>query len=90
MWCSFGSWMGVEGGESARMVDEENNNYIRLEFSGDRLVGMQSVGNIEHIGVARGLIQAGHRLGDWKDKLIRSPRRLPEAYLATALVPPPV
>ena len=86
---SFGSWMGVDGGDSTRMVDEDNHRYIRLEFSGDRLVGMQSVGDIEHIGVARGLIQTGLRLGDWKEKLIRSPGRLPEAYLAAALGAPP-
>ena len=79
---SFGSWMGVEGGESGRMVDEENYRYLRLEFSGDKLVGMQSVGTTEHIGVARGLIQTGLRLGKWKDRLIASPGRLPEAYVA--------
>jgi len=79
---SFGSWMGVEGGESGRMVDEENDRYLRLEFSGDKLVGMQSVGTTEHVGMARGLIQTGLGLGEWKERLIASPARLPEAYVA--------
>ena len=79
---SFGSWMGVEGGESGRMVDEDNYRYLRLEFSGDKLVGMQSVGTTEHIGMARGLIQTGLSLGEWKDRLIAAPGRLPEAYVA--------
>ena len=81
---SFGLWMGVEGGETARMVDEENDRYLRLEFSGDKLVGMQSVGTTDHIGMARGLIQTGLRLGSWKDRLLKSPARLPEAYVAVS------
>ena len=76
--------MGVEGGQSGRMIDEANDRYLRLEFSGDKLVGMQSVGTTEHIGMARGLIQTGLRLGEWKDKLIASPARLPEAYVAVS------
>ena len=81
---SFGSWMGVDGGDSARSVDEVHSKYLRLEFDGDKLVGAQTVGLTEHIGVVRGLIQTGLRLGAWRDKLIKSPQRLAEAYVATA------
>jgi len=81
---SFGSWMGVEGGESAKMVDEENYRYLRLEFSGDQLVGGQALGMTENIGTMRGLIQTGLHLGEWKDKLMTQPQRLTEAYVATA------
>jgi NAD(P)H-nitrite reductase large subunit len=38
----------------------------------------------EHIGVLRGLIEGRVRLGEWKDRLLRDPLRLSEAYLARA------
>lgn len=81
---SFGTWEGVDGGERATMVDEEANRYIRLEFEGDRLVGAQCVGVTDHIGMLRGMIQTDLHLGSWKDKLIESPARIPEAYIAVA------
>ncbi len=81
---SFGQWQGVKGGGSVTKVDEDAYRYIRLEFDGDRLIGAQCVGVTEHIGMLRGLIQTGLPLGAWKDRLIESPERLPEAYVATA------
>jgi len=81
---SFGAWHGVKGGDNARMSDEDGYRYLRLEFDDDRLVGAQAVGLTDHIGVARGLIQTGQRLGRWKDRLKTSPERLAEAYIATA------
>lgn len=81
---SFGAWMGVDGGESARLVDEDASRYLRLEFSGDRLVGAQAVGLTENIGILRGLIQTELPLGHWKDRLLKSPERLAEAYVATS------
>lgn len=81
---SFGKWDGVKSGDSARMTDEKGNRYLRLEFDDDRLIGVQAVGVTDHIGIARGLIQTGQRLGRWKDKLMKSPERLSEAYIATA------
>lgn len=81
---SFGQWQGVPGGQSVAKVDVEAYRYIRLEFDGDKLVGAQCVGVTEHIGMLRGLIQTGLSLGPWKDRLIESPERLPEAYVATA------
>ena len=81
---SFGLWMGVEGGDSARMHDPTTNRYLRLEFDGNKLVGGQAVGLTEHVGMLRGLIQTELDLGEWKDKLMHSPERLPEAYVAVA------
>lgn len=81
---SFGLWMGVEGGDSAKMVDLENNRYLRLEFDGNKLVGGQAVGLTEHVGILRGLIQTELDLGPWKQKLLKSPERLPEAYIAVS------
>jgi NAD(P)H-nitrite reductase large subunit len=79
---SFGLWQGARSADSAKLVDEDRYKYLRLEFDGDRLVGAQSVGLTEHVGVLRGLIQSGTRLGGWKDKLKTAPERVTEAYVA--------
>lgn len=81
---SFGSWMGVEGGDQAEICDEKNYKYINLQFAGDVLVGASSLGMTDHVGVLRGLIQTKTRLGVWKQRLKRDPLRIMEAYLATA------
>ena len=81
---SFGAWAGRGDGEGARLVDERASRYMRLEFEGDRLIGAQMVGMTDHIGMARGLIQTGTRLGAWKGRLMKAPERLAEAYVATA------
>jgi len=80
---SFGQWMGEKGSEKAAMVDKANYRYLRLEFLEDRLIGAQSVGISEHIGMLRGLIQTGTRLGKWKQILMTSPSRISEAYVST-------
>ncbi|MDJ0639591.1 MAG: FAD-dependent oxidoreductase [Paracoccaceae bacterium] len=79
---SFGTWEGVEGGERAVLHDKDANRYIRLEFDGDQLIGAQCVGMTDHVGMLRGLIQTHLHLGPWKDKLIESPGRVAEAYVA--------
>ena len=66
------------------MSDEKNFRFLRLEFSGDVLVGANSVGLTEHVGVLRGLIQSRTKLGQWKDRLLQNPLALMEAYLATS------
>ncbi len=80
---SFGQWMGEKGSDSATMVDKTNYRYLRLEFQGDCLIGAQSVGLSEHIGMLRGLIQSGTHLGNWKQILMTSPHRISEAYVST-------
>jgi len=82
--CSFGQWMGGDGGRQARAVDEEGFKYLRLEFVDDRLVGANSVGLTREIGICRGLIETRLRLGAWVDRLIKDPGRLGEAYIACA------
>jgi NADPH-dependent 2,4-dienoyl-CoA reductase/sulfur reductase-like enzyme len=79
---SFGMWMGVDGGETAELIDETRFRYLNLQFEDDILVGASSLGLTEHIGVVRGLIQSKIRLKDWKQKLMRDPTRLMEAYIA--------
>ena len=66
------------------MSDIENFKYLNLQFRDDVLVGASSLGMTQHVGVMRGLIQTGCHLGEWKDKLMKAPNRLSEAYLACA------
>ncbi len=82
---SFGRWQGVEGGDSAEILDDENYRYIHLEFKEDRLVGALTLGHTAHVGVVKGLIQSQVKLGEWKDKLIEDPSQLMSAYLAKTL-----
>ncbi|MBS1173840.1 MAG: pyridine nucleotide-disulfide oxidoreductase family protein [Proteobacteria bacterium] len=81
---SFGAWEGVEGGQSVELVDEAQFRYLSLQFKDDLLIGATSIGLTEHVGVLRGLIQTRTRLGEWKDRLLRDPTRIKEAYLACA------
>jgi NAD(P)H-nitrite reductase large subunit len=81
---SFGQWQGVAGGQHAELSDDAHYRFIRLEFDHDRLVGANTIGLTDHVGVLRGLIQSGVSLGPWKDHLMADPLRLTEAYLASA------
>jgi NAD(P)H-nitrite reductase large subunit len=78
---SYGLWMGTEGGESTHLTDEERYRYLSLQFEDDVLVGAQALGLIQHVGVLRGLIQSRIKLGVWKDRLLKDPTQLMEAYL---------
>ncbi|MEZ5479338.1 MAG: FAD-dependent oxidoreductase [Thiolinea sp.] len=79
---SFGLWEGADGGDSSTLYDPERYRYINLQFEDDVLVGANTLGMTQHIGVMRGLIQNRMRLGKWKDKLMEDPSRVMEAYLA--------
>ncbi len=76
---SFG---GGGGEESVSVLDEERWRYMRLDFSGDRLVGAQAVGHVNMAGCLRGLIQSRMPLGRWKAILLKQPQRVAEAYVA--------
>ncbi len=79
---SYGLWQGVEGGDSSELLDEDGFRYIRLRFEDDRLIGANTLGMTQHIGIIRGLIQGRFGLGKWKDRLMENPLQLMEAYLA--------
>jgi len=81
---SFGQWQGVPGGGHVELLDEDGFKLLRLEFHDDVMVGANAVGLTDHLGVLRGLIEGRVRLGEWKDRLLRDPMRLQEAYLARA------
>jgi NAD(P)H-nitrite reductase large subunit len=81
---SFGNWEGVPGGEHVELTDLGAGRHLSLQFKDDVMVGCNSVGWTQHVGVMRGLVEGQIRLGAWKDKLKQDPTRLMDAYLASA------
>ena len=88
---SFGNWQGVPGsahGEHVELTDRQasggQGRHLSLQFKDDVLVGCNSVGWTEHVGVMRGLVEGAVRLGPWKEILKNDPTKLMEAYLASA------
>jgi NAD(P)H-nitrite reductase large subunit len=81
---SFGDWEGVPGGEHVELTDKSQGRHLSLQFKNDVLVGCNSVGWTEHVGVMRGLVEGQIKLGDWADTLKQDPTLLMEAYLAAA------
>jgi NAD(P)H-nitrite reductase large subunit len=84
---SFGQWQGVPGGQHVEVTDQDasgRGRHLSLQFDGDLMVGCNSVGWTEHVGVMRGLVEGQIRLGDWKDRLLQDPTQLMAAYLACA------
>jgi len=81
---SFGEWQGVSGGEHVELTDKAAGRHLSLQFKDDVLVGCNSVGWTEHVGVMRGLVEGQVKLGPWKDTLKQDPTLLMQAYLATA------
>jgi NAD(P)H-nitrite reductase large subunit len=81
---SFGKWDGVPGGEHVERTDTAAGRHLSLQFDGDRLIGCNAIGWTQHVGAMRGLVEGQVRLGEWKDKLLRDPTLLMEAYLACA------
>ena len=81
---SFGDWQGRPGGEHVELTDLPAGRHLSLQFKDDVLVGCNSVGWTEHVGVMRGLVEGQIKLGAWKDTLKNDPTKLVEAYLACA------
>ena len=81
---SFGNWEGVTGGQSAVLTDKASGRHLSLQFQGDVMVGCNSVGWTEHVGVMRGLVEGQVHLGAWKDRLMHDPTKLMDAYLDCA------
>ncbi|MDO8768544.1 MAG: FAD-dependent oxidoreductase [Burkholderiaceae bacterium] len=81
---SFGDWQGRPGGEHVELTDASQGRHLSLQFKDDVLVGCNSVGWTDHVGVMRGLVEGQVKLGAWKETLKADPTRLMEAYLASA------
>jgi NAD(P)H-nitrite reductase large subunit len=81
---SFGNWQGVPGGEQVELTDKAAGRHLSLQFKDDVMVGCNSVGWTEHVGVMRGLVEGQIKLGEWKDVLMKDPTQLMPAYLGSA------
>ena len=81
---SFGDWQGQPGGEHVELTDQKQGRHLSLQFKDDVLVGCNSVGWTEHVGVMRGLVEGKVKLGAWKEHLMADPTKLMEAYIASA------
>ena len=81
---SFGDWQGQPDGEHVELTDLKQGRHLSLQFKDDVLVGCNSVGWTEHVGVMRGLVEGKVKLGAWKDQLKADPTKLMQAYIASA------
>jgi hypothetical protein len=84
---SFGNWEGVKGGQHVELTEPNKGTggrHLSLQFDGDVMVGCNSVGWTDHVGVMRGLVDGKVPLGAWKDKLLSDPTQLMAAYLDSA------
>jgi NAD(P)H-nitrite reductase large subunit len=81
---SFGDWQGAPGGEQVELTDRAGGKHLSLQFKDDVMVGCNSIGWTDHVGVMRGLVEGQVRLGEWKGELMRDPTQLMAAYLASA------
>ncbi len=81
---SFGDWQGQPGGEQVELTDLKNGKHLSLQFKDDVMVGCNSVGWTEHVGVMRGLVEGKVKLGAWKEQLKADPTKLMQAYIASA------
>jgi NAD(P)H-nitrite reductase large subunit len=81
---SFGDWQGRPGGEHVELTDVPQGRHLSLQFKDDVLVGCNSVGWTDHVGVMRGLVEGQVKLGAWKEVLKADPTRLMEAYIGAA------
>jgi NAD(P)H-nitrite reductase large subunit len=81
---SFGDWQGRPGGEHVELTDVAAGRHLSLQFQDDVLVGCNSVGWTEHVGVMRGLVEGQVKLGAWKEVLKHDPTKLMEAYLGAS------
>jgi len=79
---SFGLWMGVEGGDGVEIYNEKDYRYLNIQFKDDIVIGASSTGMTQHVGVLRGLIESKISLGPWKERLMKDPTLIMEAYIA--------
>jgi NADPH-dependent 2,4-dienoyl-CoA reductase/sulfur reductase-like enzyme len=81
---SFGDWQGVPGGQHVELTDRAAGRHLSLQFKDDVIIGCNSTGWTDHVGVMRGLVEGQVHLGPWKDTLLKDPTQLMQAYLARA------
>lgn len=85
---SFGAW-DDPGAESAAAARPERWAYRKLLWRGDRLTGAMILGKSHDIwttndvGMLKGLVYSGARLGAWKEHLCRNPFDIKPAFIAS-------
>jgi NAD(P)H-nitrite reductase large subunit len=85
---SFGAWDDPTA-EAVAVLKPERWAYRKLLWRADRLVGAMLLGMANDIwatndvGMLKGLVQSGGRLGAWKEHLRRNPFDLKPAFIAS-------
>jgi NAD(P)H-nitrite reductase large subunit len=85
---SFGAWDSSEA-EVVSAIRPERPAYRKLLWQGDRLIGAMLLGpekdvwTTNDVGMLKGLVQSGTRLGDWKGYVQRNLFDIKRAYIAT-------
>ena len=83
---SFGDWQS--DADTTVVSSSITSVYRRLSWDGDRIVGAvmvgraSDVGALNDVGMVKGFIQAGTRLGKWKDYLNKNPLDVRKPYIA--------
>lgn len=83
---SFGDWQS--DADTTVVSSSITSVYRRLSWDGDRIVGAvmvgraSDVGALNDVGMVKGFIQAGTRLGKWKDYLNNNPLDVRKPYVA--------
>jgi NAD(P)H-nitrite reductase large subunit len=86
--CSFGDWRGADR-ETSVVESPANRIYRKYTWDGDVLVGGILVGpsaalsGTNDVGMLKGLIQSGVRIGPWKAYLEENPIDLRRVYAAS-------
>ena len=81
---AYDRYEGQVGTARPAVLDPRYPVHVLVEFEGDVLVGSLSLGLTQHVGVLRGLMQTKTPLGRWKERLMRDPHLIMEAYLERA------
>jgi len=85
---SFGAWDSASA-EVLSTVKLDRPAYRKLLWQGDRLIGAIILGvstdiwTTNDVGMLKGLVQSGSRLGAWKEYLRRNPFDIKKAFLAS-------
>ncbi|HYB72785.1 MAG TPA: FAD-dependent oxidoreductase, partial [Candidatus Sulfotelmatobacter sp.] len=87
---SFGAWDDATA-EALEGIRAERPAYRKLLWKGDRVIGAMLLGPSEDIwttndvGMVKGLVQSGVRLGPWKEHLRRNPFDIKPAFIASGV-----
>ncbi len=85
---SFGAW-DDPGAEVFAVTRPDRWAYRKLLWRGDRLTGAMILGmasdvwTTNDVGMLKGLVQSGIRLGGWKERLRRNPFDIKSAFVAS-------